>query len=885
MTKAVAKAKKADTAIPEVVKASNPGKATKVEAKKEAAPAPAAAGKASSVVRRKAKVLEETIETEPDTIEASPEAEPVEEVIEKKIAKEEKVATPEPIIEAKEAKKETPVVAAPNAAAPVEESAEKKVIIPPRKKEVSIGASGVVSASTPSTAVGKRNIIGRMDLSRVPQNNRGGDGRVQQGGTAAGGRPQGNTGFGAAGPARNKGNLRAGFVQQAPTTVEAAEPFDPFSKKKDDKRRGGKVGVAEATPVKVKEGEETKHFDAAEFRKREMVFQPKKKKGMLDRPAMKTEITTPKASKRILKINKTMKLSELANQMGVKAPELVKALMKNGVMATMNTDLDFDTIALIVTDFNFEAVNAFKTADEIIFDTAFGDLAADLVPRAPVVAVMGHVDHGKTSLLDAIRKANVAGGEAGGITQHIGAYQVKLEGGEQITFLDTPGHEAFTAMRARGANVTDIAIIVVAADDGMMPQTAEAINHAKAAKVPLIIAINKIDKPGANPDRIKQQLTELEVVPEEWGGTAIFREVSAIKKTGIKELLESILLVAEVQELKANPKRSGTGTVIESKLDKGRGNLATILVKDGTVKIGQHIVAGSVVGKVKSLQNYLGERVLEAGPGMPVEVLGLDGIPSAGDKFDIVKDEKTALQAAQVRKDLVERDAQPHSKMSLEELFSKVNKGDVKELAIVLKADVAGSMEALQGMLAKANTAEVKIKIIHAAIGGITESDVLLASAAKGIIIGFGVRPDGGATTQSKRLGVEVRTYTIVYELMDDLKKAMTGMLTPDIVERVMGRAEVRNTFSVPKLGVIGGCSVLDGKVQRNNNVRLVRDGKIIYDGKIGSLKRFKDDAKEVAQGFECGIGIENFNDLKVGDIIEAYIKEEVARQLTQPEL
>jgi translation initiation factor IF-2 len=440
-------------------------------------------------------------------------------------------------------------------------------------------------------------------------------------------------------------------------------------------------------------------------------------------------------------------------------------------------------------------------------------------------------------------------------------------------------------MRARGANVTDIAVIVVAADDGLMPQTAEAINHAKAANVPIIVAINKMDKPSANPERIKQQLTELELVPEEWGGTTIYCPVSAIKKEGIKELLEQINLTAEILELKANPKRSGTGTVIESRLEKGRGPVATILVKDGTVSVGQDIVAGLQRGRIKSLMNDKGERVASVGPGFPVEILGLEGVPAAGDTFDVVKDDDMAEQVINVRKDKIEKAAQPHSKMSLDDLFSKVSKGNLLELPVILKTDVAGSLEAIQGMFKKLDSVEVKIKVIHAAVGGINESDVLLASTSKGIIIGFNVKPDNGALSVSKRMNVEIKTYSIVYELVDDLRKAMTGLLAPDVVEKVMGRAEVRNVFNVMKLGTIAGCSVQDGKVQRNNNVRLIRDGKVVYTGKVGSLKRFKDDAKEVVAGFECGIGIENYNDIKVGDIMETFVKEEIARTLTaQPQ-
>lgn len=785
----------------------------------------------------------------------------------------------------------SPVVAAPTVAAPAVS----------RKKEVSIGDSGVSSST--STAIPRRNIIGRMDLSRVqaPQGSQGGyqgsgGGFNSRPNTAGGGRPQYNsgggtgTGFNSRPPGGGMGgtrtasrNIRPGFVAQAPDPVVPTGDFD--SNKRDLDKRAKKFGSAAPTgglSAKEKEQEELlQSFNAVEFRKREMVFQPKKKTGLLNRVALKTQITTPKASKRLLKVNKKMKVSDIANEMGLKAAQLTKVLMTNGVMANMNTDLDFDTIALIVPEFGWEAQNVFKTAEDIVVETAFGDLDAEKIIRPPVVTVMGHVDHGKTSLLDAIRNATVATGEAGGITQHIGAYSVKTEDGSLITFLDTPGHEAFTAMRARGANATDIAIIVVAADDGLMPQTAEAINHAKAAGVPIIVAVNKMDKPGANPERIKQQLTEFEIVPEEWGGNTIFCEVSALKRTGLKELLENIKLLAEVAELKANPNRSGTGIVVEAKLEKGKGPVATILVKDGSVKIGQYIVAGAMKGRVKSLMNDKGERVELVTPGLPVEVLGLEGVPAAGDRFDVVVDEKTAEEVVEVRKQKLRADNETTKKVSLEDLFSKVTQGDIKEFNIILKADVHGSLEAIQGMLNKLTSAEVKNKIIHSAVGGITENDVLLAHTSKGVVIGFNVRPDSGAQAKAKQLGVDVRTYSIVYEMVDEIKKAMTGLLAPQVVEKVTGAAEVRNVFSVPKMGVIAGCFITSGKVQRSNMLRLVRDGKIVYEGKVGSLKRFKDDAKEVAEGFECGIGIENFNDIKVGDVIESYLKEEIARELT----
>ncbi|AGH95768.1 translation initiation factor IF-2 [Pseudobdellovibrio exovorus] len=778
-----------------------------------------------------------------------------------------------------------PVAAAPTPEAPVEAAPVAPVVVEKaaptvsRKKEVSIGDSGVSSSA--NVALPKRNIVGRMDLSRVqgpPGSERGP--RPQGGGFQ---RPQGGGaggGFNTRSPGAGR-NIRAGFVAQMPDPVAPTTDFD--SQKRDYDKRSKKFGGTPTGGLSAKEKEQEEilqSFNAVEFRKREMVFQPKKKTAVLNRAAQKTQITTPKASKRILKVNGKMKVGDIAIEMGIKATQLIKALMTNGVMGNVNSDLDFDTIALIVPEFGWEAQNTFKTADEIVVETAFGNLEAELVIRPPVVTVMGHVDHGKTSLLDAIRNARVASGEAGGITQHIGAYSVTTEDGSLITFLDTPGHEAFTAMRARGANATDIAIIVVAADDGMMPQTAEAISHAKAAGVPIIVAVNKMDKPGANPDRIKQQLTELEIVPEEWGGSTIFCEVSALKRTGIPELLENIKLLAEVAELKANPEKSGSGLVIEAKLEKGKGPVATILVKDGHVNVGDYIVAGSMKGKVKSLTNDKGERVDTVTPGLPVEVLGLEGVPAAGDRFDVVVDERTAEEVVGVRKEQAMAE-NTQKKMSLEDMFSKVTQGDLKEFNIILKADVHGSLEAIQGMLNKMTSVEVKNKIVHAAVGGVTENDVMLAHTSKGVVIGFNVRPDNNAQAKAKQLGVDIRTYSIVYEMMDEIKKAMTGLLAPQVVEKVMGTAEVRNTFSVPKIGVIAGCFITSGKIQRSNMLRLVRDGKIVYEGKLGSLKRFKDDAKEVAEGFECGIGIENFNDVKVGDVIEAYTKEEVARELT----
>ena len=731
---------------------------------------------------------------------------------------------------------------------------------------------GVASTTTEEPRRARGNIIGRMDLRRVVTPTPGGGGYQRGGGSG----PQGSGDAGGSGqfgprtPRTAPRGIRTGFVAPMPMMDVPRVESDQERQLREEKEKKKRAGTGRESEEQV--------FTATEFRKREVIFQPKKKKPMTGRDAKKTQLTTPKASKRVVKVDNTMKVSELAAAMNIKAPLLIKKLVSDGVMATIMTDLDFDTISLVVTEFGFEAVNTHRSTTELMKDMAFGDLNADKVLRPPVVTVMGHVDHGKTTLLDAIRKTDVVSGEAGGITQHIGAYTVTLDNNVKTTFIDTPGHEAFTAMRARGANVTDIAVIVVAADDGVMPQTAEAINHAKAAGVPIIVAINKMDRPGANPERIKQQMTEFELVPEEWGGTTIYVPVSALKKEGVKELLEQIHLVAEVAELKANPKRSATGIVIESRMERGRGAVATLLVKDGTLRVGDDFVAGHVMGRVRSMMNDQGTTVKEVGPGFAVEVMGMPEPPQAGDYFDVTKDEEMALNLSSQRKAKVVSVDQPNSKMTLEQLFAKVKTGEQKELNLVLKADVGGSLEAVKGMVDKTDTTEVKTKLIHSAIGGINASDILLAATAKGMVIGFNVRPDGEAQRLAKEKGVEIKTYSIIYEMIDDLKKMMSGLLDPTFKETQTGRAEVRNIFVVPKMGTIAGCFVVDGKINRNNQLRLVRDGKIVYQGKLGSLKRFKDDAKEVATGFECGISIENFNDIKVGDIIEAFVMEQVTR-------
>ncbi len=638
------------------------------------------------------------------------------------------------------------------------------------------------------------------------------------------------------------------------------ENLDQMAEEEAAKKRGGGGRTeSEIRPEDVR---------FADYRKKEMVFLPKRKKIPLGKQLHKTEITTPKAGKRVVEMNETITVSDFASQLNVKAAEVIRKLMGLGIMATMNQTIDFDSATIIGHEYQYEVKNvSFKEEDLLEANT---DTEEQKISRPPVVTIMGHVDHGKTSLLDAIREANVAGGEAGGITQHIGAYTVEKDG-QMITFIDTPGHEAFTSMRSRGANVTDIVVIVVAADDGAMPQTREAIAHAKAAGVPIIVAVNKIDKPGANPEKVKQQLAELDLLAEDWGGQTIFVGVSALKHTNLDKLLEAILLQAEVLELKANPEALATGTVLEGRVERGKGPVISVLVKRGTLRVGDPIVSGTCSGKVKALHDHLGKDVKEVSPGMAAEILGFDDVPVAGEKFDATTTEIDARSIAEHRKDKSRAKAAPSSKVSLEDLFSKIQAGNIKELPIILKADVFGSVEAVRDSLTKLSTEKVKVRVIHSAPGGITESDVLLATASGAIILGFNVRPETKARQIAESEHVEIKSYNIIYELIDDVKKAMVGLLDKKKVEKFLGRAEVRQTFTVPKTGTIAGCSVVDGKILRGSNVRLLRDSRIIFDGKMSSLKRFKDDAKEVAQGFECGIGIENYNDLKPGDLIESY--------------
>jgi len=692
-------------------------------------------------------------------------------------------------------------------------------------------------------------------------------------------------------PAPSRPGERPSGPPRGPDRPAPLAPVDPAALA-EERRKGRKAMPAPVTdfskagkkgaPV-VKKKEVFKKPDLLD--KRERVFEPgprtgKGKKRFVEKVQIgkKTEITVPKAIKRIIKITESITVGELAKRMGIKATDLIRALMKMGVMATINHPLDFDTASLLATDFGYEIENVALDVDEML--EAEPDAPEDMIKRPPVVTIMGHVDHGKTSLLDAIREANVIAGEAGGITQHIGAYDVELNG-RKITFLDTPGHEAFTAMRARGAKVTDIVILVVAADDGVMPQTREAVNHSKAAGVPIIVAINKIDKPDASPGKVKQELMEFGLVSEEWGGETIFVEVSAKKRINLESLLEMVLLQADVLELKANPNKAARGTIVEAKLDKGRGPVATVLVQEGTLKGGDYFVAGVHYGRVRAMQNDRGEKILAAGPAMPVEVIGFTGVPDAGDTFIAMADEKQAKEIATHRQiKLRETELAKHSKLSLEQLYEKIQKGEVKDLNAIVKGDVQGSVEAVAESLRKLSTAAIRLNVLHASVGAITETDVNLASASNAIILGFNVRPEVKAAALAEKEGVDVRLYNIIYDAVDDIKKAMEGLLEPTFKEKFLGRAEIRETFSVPKHGMVAGSYVTDGKIVRNAQVRLLRDNVVVFEGKLSSLRRFKDDVKDVATGYECGISLENYNDIKLGDIIECFEMEKFAGKL-----
>ena len=823
--------------------------------------------------------------TEPDSaVESPPVADEVATVQEPEVAAE----TPAPAVIDKE-EPETPSLSVetvaeekepvstvqpqpePPAVTTVEAEVTAKPATPAVSKEAKVEQKPAKQPEAQRATEDRAKILGRVELPRMSAN---GQKRGEQQDRTA--RPDRS-----ARPARPaspppKGRVRADLSTPLPVEQPLPEKEGRNTKKRKKGRRNEDL-------FEQQDGQVSRRGRRVEVFEPGRIGQKRRKSGKGLKSVKNTEVTISKAIKRIIKISDSITVGELAKRMGVKANELIAELMRQGTMVTINHPLDYESAAILASEFNYEVENiAFD--EETILDVTLPkekeSTAADLKTRPPVVTIMGHVDHGKTSLLDAIREANVTAGEAGGITQHIGAYDVNLDG-RKITFLDTPGHEAFTAMRARGAGVTDIVILVVAADDGVMPQTKEAINHAKAAGVPIIIAVNKIDKPDANPERIKQDLTEFELVPEEWGGETIFVEVSAKKKINLESLLEMVLLQAEVLELQANPDKRAKGSIVEARLDKGRGPVATVLVQDGTLKVGDSIVAGLHYGRVRTMTAANGTLVKEAGPSFPVEVTGLGGVPDAGDTFNAVDSEKSAKEVSQHRQSKQrELDLAKSSKASLEQLFARMQEGVVEELAVIIKADVQGSVEAVRDALEKLSTDSCRLNVIHTGVGGISESDVTLATASNAIVLGFNVRPESKARTLADSESVDIRLYSIIYDAVNDVRNAMEGLLAPTLKEKHMGRVEVRDTFHVSRVGTIAGCYVLDGKVVRNSKVRLIRDNVVVWEGSLSSLKRFKDDVKEVLTGYECGIGLENYNDIKIGDIIEAFEIEEVKTTL-----
>nr|WP_144933088.1 MULTISPECIES: translation initiation factor IF-2 [Paenibacillaceae] len=713
-------------------------------------------------------------------------------------------------------------------------------------------------------------------------------------GNGGGQNQQGNNKPAAGRDARPQGGQRQeGNRNRKPETVAAADSASGNANRNNNRgpqpKTNGKVprnplGGIDDLDIKANEGVTNKktkpnqrRFDDNKAGSSKGNFRNNRsgKGGRQQSPVRKEKVdNTPKK----IIVRGTMTVGELAKLLHKDVSEVIKKLLFLGVMATINQELDLDTIQLIASEYGVEVELKIPVDEENFELIEEVDDEADLMERPPVVTIMGHVDHGKTTLLDAIRSTSVTEGEAGGITQHIGAYQVEAQG-KKITFLDTPGHEAFTTMRARGAQVTDITILVVAADDGVMPQTVEAISHAKAANVPIIVAVNKIDKPEANPDRIKQELTEYELVPEEWGGDTIFVNVSAKQKIGLENLLEMVLLVAEVQELKANPNKRARGTVIEAELDKGRGPVARILIQHGTLKVGDSFIAGVCFGRVRAMVNDRGKKLKEAGPSTPVEITGLTEVPQAGDPFLAYEDERKARAIAEKRAStLRQSEMGASSRVTLDDLYKHIKEGEIKELNIIIKADVQGTVEALRGSLEKIDVEGVRVKIIHTGVGAITESDIILASASNAIIIGFNVRPEPAAKVTADQEKVDIRLHRVIYSAIEEIESAMKGMLDPEYKENVIGHAEVRETFRISRIGTIAGCMVTQGKIIRTAEARLIRDGIVIYEGHLDSLKRFKDDAKEVAQGYECGITLERFNDIKEGDIIEAFIMEAVER-------
>ena len=717
---------------------------------------------------------------------------------------------------------ETP--AEPTSSAAAETPAEAPAAPAPSKTTLRPG--GPIADGTPALDDGMRRVqvLGKIELKTEPP------------APAPGSKP---------GPAGDAPPATEGRRKKGKKVIRRGSQMDPFSG--GDRPRGRRPQKRRATPGKEQQA---------------------------------TQITVPSARKRIVRMHEVISVGELAKAMGLKAGEVLKKLMEMGVMATVNQSLDVDHATLVAGEFEYTVENVAFDADKEIDGAEAEEAVGEALPRDPVVTVMGHVDHGKTSVLDQIRSTAVADGEAGGITQHIGAYSVPV-GDKHITFIDTPGHAAFTSMRARGAQVTDIVILVVAADDGPMPQTIEAINHSRAAKVPIIVALNKIDRAEADIEKVKQQLAEVGLAPEDWGGDTIFCPVSAKTREGLDNLLEMVLLQAELLELKANPEVRARGTVVESKLDRGRGPVATVLVQEGTLQPGQAFVVGLQHGKLRAMLDSQGARIKKAGPSTPVEILGLDGVPEAGDAFAVVQDESKSKQIAEHRQQKQrETELARSSKVSLDDLYSQLEKAKVKELNVVLKVDVQGSVDALREAFSRVSNDEVQVKTIHASVGGITESDVLLASASNAVIIGFNVRPLDKAAALAETEGVDLRLYTIIYDAIREVREALEGMLAPSLRERNVGRAEVREIFGVRGAGVIAGSTVTDGKILRGSLARLLRDHAVVHEGKIGSLRRFKDDVREVTHGYECGIGIEGFSDVKPGDVVEVYEVEEVARKI-----
>jgi translation initiation factor IF-2 len=683
-------------------------------------------------------------------------------------------------------------------------------------------------------------------------------------------------------PKKEKAKVEKGPAERKPAEIAQQEvaPPDEETKKKKRKKKFEEPDVDKKFLKKkisfkrkaVIEGED---LYAEGYRPRK---QRKMAKGKKPVGGQKTQITVAKAIKRRIKIDEAIVLSELAKRMGIKASEIIKAMMAMGSMATVNQTIDFDTASLIASEFDYEVERASFEEEAILKQET--DDPAKLMPRPPVVTIMGHVDHGKTSLLDVIRKSRISETEAGGITQHIGAYHVSTDRG-QIAFLDTPGHEAFTAMRARGAQVTDIVVLVVAADDGVMPQTTEAINHSRAAEVPIIVAINKIDKQNADPEKVKRELAEIGLAPEDWGGDTIYVNVSAKQAQGIDELLEMILLQAEVLELKANPDKFASGHVVEAKIDSGRGPVATVLVREGTLRAGDPVVCGMHYGRIRAMLDDRGNQLESAGPSIPVEIVGLSGVPMAGDEFLALKDEKNAKQVSEHRQQKQRsKELAQSSRLSLDKLYERMQEGEVKDLNLIIKADVHGSIEALKDSLTKLSNDEVNVNVVHSASGTIAESDISLATVSNAIIIGFNVRPSLKVQAMASEENVDMRFYNVIYDVIRDVKNAMVGMMASTYEERILGTAEVREVFQIPKVGNIAGCHVTDGKMERGQKMRLLRDGVVIFEGKNSSLRRFKDDVKEVQAGYECGIGIENFNDIKVGDRIDCYYLEEIRPEI-----